>query len=396
MVWLGASRQVKWLNLGGSSARNNSNNSRIVNLLIGLGCCYLLGSVFIYPYSTEAIIYRHMKEWEESNQGTQDHKTFCKALKTLIPKGSNYVSKYCLSNVLEFFDKYRTSFGYGHEINEIYFSIELRVYSKEDRIKRRMKEWHKIGDCIFISNLTTAENDKRLCKALTAELSEGSNDVSKDFLSEELASLDKYRASRYHRSVFTEICSLFEPRIYSREERIYKRMNEWFLCNQKVEEGRIFCQALMTELSTGLAVYPDFTTTLCRGLMEHKGSYAQITIDFSDFCKCVASRRDYSEEGWNFLVKLSQFVRPFSALSIDDPLRISTRDIIHNFLRDLPAEASDWLFSRILILFYILRKELHTCPTRGYRVSFPPSVWNRIDKIQESNPEICNFYRTLR
>lgn len=151
------------------------NLNGIVRLVAGLGCCCSVYYIYNYNYGAEDRILRLMEEWESSTKGVEDHKRFCKALRTLIPKGSNDVSKGFLSSVLAFVDNYRASFGNGPEIAEICSSIELRVYSKDDRILRRIEEWEKSNKGV--------EDHRKLFDALTTELPEGSNFVSKVILS---------------------------------------------------------------------------------------------------------------------------------------------------------------------------------------------------------------------
>lgn len=143
------------------------------NILVGGTIAFVAvgGTIALYNYNycTEAIIYRSMQEWEKSDKGVEDHKRLCKALRT------NDASKGFLTSVLAFFDKYRASFGDSLEITEIYSSIELRVYSKDDIIYRRMQEWEKSDKGV--------EDYRKFCKALTMEIQEGSNNVSKVILS---------------------------------------------------------------------------------------------------------------------------------------------------------------------------------------------------------------------
>lgn len=67
----------------------------------------------------------------------------------------------------------------------VYSSFKSMVYTKEERINRCMNEWMRSnkGD----------EDHRNFIKALTSEISESSNDVSKDFLSKVVAFIDKYR-----------------------------------------------------------------------------------------------------------------------------------------------------------------------------------------------------------
>ena len=68
---------------------------------------------------------------------------------------------------------------------------------------------------------------------------------------------------------------------------------------------------------------------------------------------------------------------PKSGPRINDPLLISTRDIVHNFLRDLPAEATDNLLLQIAGLFKFILIYVYV-DSASYRVYFPEPVWDRI------------------
>jgi hypothetical protein len=162
-----------------------------------------------------------------------------------------------------------------------------------------------------------------------------------------------------------------------------------------VEDHKKFCQALIAEISTGSDLSRDFMIRLIAFLKESKESFGpHITI--LDFCKCVENRKDYSMDGWYLLTLLSSMIAPSSAPGISDPLLIPARDVLHNFLRDLPAEVTDDIFLHIAQMYRFICSYLYD--TALYRAYFPEHVWDRIlaaldeDEFREFNL----FYRILR
>jgi hypothetical protein len=206
-------------------------------------------------------------------------------------------------------------------------------------------------------------------------------------------SVTGYLMYKYRSSIYTSI----ESMVYTEEERIHRRMYEWNRSAKGVEDHKIFCQALIAEISTGSDLSMEFMNRLIAFLKESIESFGpHITI--LDFCKCVENRKDYSENVWYLLVLLSSMVdRNSSAPGISDPLLIPARDILHNFLRDLPVEATDNILLLLAEMYRFICLFVYNDPA-SYRVYFPEHVWDRImaaldeDEFREFNL----FYHILR
>ena len=174
----------------------------------------------------------------------------------------------------------------------------------------------------------------------------------------------------------SSIYSFIELMVYTKEERINRRMNEWHRSSRGVIDDMRFCQTLITEISTGSDLSLTITMILCEFLNANRESFGpHITI--FDLCTCVQNRKDYSYHGWYLLNVLSGVVAPIAGPLINDPLLISTRDIVHNFLRDLPAEATDNLLLQIAGLFKFILIYVYV-DHASYRVYFPEPVWDRL------------------
>jgi len=272
--------------------------------------------------------------------------------------------------------------------SSVYSSIESMVYTKEERINRRMKEWGK--------SIKGTEDHERFCMALTNEILEGSNDVSKDCFSKKLTCMDEYRKLFGYGTEITKLYSSIESLVYIKEDRIHRRMYEWNRSAKGVEDHKKFCQALIAEISTGSDLSGKFMIRLIGFLEENKELFGpHITI--FDFCKCVENRKDYSADGWYLLTLLRSMVDiNFSAPGISDPLLIPARDILHNFLKDLPAEATYNVLLHVAEMYRFIC--LYVYNDASYRVSFPEHVWDRIMAALDvvEFPEFNLFYHILR
>jgi hypothetical protein len=195
----------------------------------------------------------------------------------------------------------------------------------------------------------------------------------------------------------SSVYSSIESMVYTKEERIHRRMVEWNRSAKGVEDHNRFCQALIAEISTRSDLSWEFMKSFINFLNVNKESFGpHITI--LDFCRCVENRKDYSENVWYLLLFMSTMVdENFLAQGMNDPLLISARDILHNILRDLPDEATDNKVCVIAQMYKFIFLYVYNDPA-SYRVYFPEPVWDRILAAFDNDEYqiMAQFYRHLR
>jgi hypothetical protein len=209
-------------------------------------------------------------------------------------------------------------------------------------------------------------------------------------------SLSGYLMYRNRSSVYSSI----ELMVYTKEERINRRMNEWLTSKKVVDNHRRFSSSLIAEMSKESGLSEDCSVNL-RVFLESYKQYFGPEISIFDICKCVVNIKDYSLHNWLLLATMCNITGISNIpVIITDPILFSAMDVIHKLLKELPVDTSDQVIHCITIVFSSLYSRVNLgASTTLYRLFLPPIVWDRIDQYFKSNShldKVREFYHILQ